>query len=325
LKDILSFMNVKKAVITAAARGERLYPVSDTVQKAMLPIVDTDGINKPIIQIIAEEALSSGIEEICIICAPGDEERYIENFKSLHSTLIKAFKQNEWAQAQASSINNLLDRVSFKVQENPKGYGDAVYLAKDFVKSEPFLLLLGDYLYVSDIKGKRCAQQLIELAVKEDCSVSAVNPTIEHQISKYGTLTGKSVPNCNGVYQIEKIIEKPSVSHAELELQTPGLRAGYYLCFFGMHVFKPAIFEFIENFIKSKKNSNESILLTPFQQELANSDKYLALEMKGTRYDTSKKLGLMQAQIALGLAGSIKNEVLSIIVNILAESEKRDH
>ncbi len=317
-------MNVKKAVITAAARGERLYPVSDTVQKAMLPIVDIDGINKPIIQIIAEEAFSSGVEEICIICAPGDEKRYLENFKSLHSTLLKAFKQNEWAQIQASSIKNLLDRVSFKVQENPKGYGDAVYLAKEFVKNEPFLLLLGDYLYVSDITDKRCAQQLIELAVKEECSVSAVNPTIEHQINKYGTLTGKSVLNYNGVYQIERIIEKPSVSQAEIELQTPGLRAGYYLCFFGMHVFKPVIFEFIEESIKSKKNDKDNILLTPFQQELANSDKYLALEMKGSRYDTSKKLGLMQAQIALGLAGCIKDEVLSTIVHILAESEKRN-
>jgi UTP--glucose-1-phosphate uridylyltransferase len=317
-------MNIKKAVITAAARGERLYPVSDTVQKAMLPIVDTDGINKPIIQIIAEEAFSGGIEEICIICAPGDEKRYIENFQSLHSTLIKSFKQHEWAQIQAAGIKNLLERVSFKVQEKANGYGDAVFLAKQFVKDEPFLLLLGDYLYVTDLKGNRCAQQLIELAKKEDCSVSAVNPTIEHQINKYGTLTGKSYLKYNGVYQIDKIIEKPSVSQAELELQTPGLRAGYYLCFFGMHIFKPVIFEFLEKAIESRKNDKEQVLLTPCQQLLAETDKYLALEIKGSRYDTSKKLGMLQAQIALGIAGTIKDEVLSTIVHILAESEKRN-
>jgi UTP--glucose-1-phosphate uridylyltransferase len=158
----------------------------------------------------------------------------------------------------------------------------------------------------------------------ENCSVSAVNPTIEYQISKYGTLTGKSFLKYDGVYQIEKIIEKPSISIAELELQTPGLRAGYYLCFFGMHIFKPVIFDFIEKNIKKSIQNKESILLTPFQQLLASSDKYLALEMKGTRHDTSKKLGLLQAQIALGLAGSIKDEVLSSIVHILAESEKRN-
>ncbi|NLE02985.1 MAG: nucleotidyl transferase [Fibrobacter sp.] len=313
-------MKIRKAVITAAARGERLYPVSDTVQKSMLPIIDTDGINKPLIQIIAEEAFSSGIEEVCIICAPGDEKKYVESFKSLHSSLLKAYKDHDWAVQQAKNIQNLLERCSFKVQKEPRGYGDAVYQAREFVKDEAFLLLLGDYLYVSDDRTKNCARQLIEIATREDCSVSAVNPTIEHLISRYGTLTGKSVSTYNGVYQIDKIIEKPSISQAEMELQTPGLRAGYYLCFFGMHVFKPVIFDFLE---KAVCSGEDNILLTPSQQELAVKENYLALEMKGTRYDTSKRFGIMQAQIALSLAGCTKNEALTSIVQILAESAKR--
>jgi UTP--glucose-1-phosphate uridylyltransferase len=141
-------MNIKKAVITAGARGERLYPVADTVQKSMLPMIDTDGINKPIIQIIAEEALSSGIEEICIICAPDDEAKYLENFRSLQKTLLTAFKNTDWAQLQANNIKNLLDRLSFSIQKEPLGYGHAVYQARQFANNEPFLLLLGDYLYV---------------------------------------------------------------------------------------------------------------------------------------------------------------------------------
>ena len=310
-------MNIKKAVITAAARGERLYPVADTVQKAMLPMVDLDGINKPTIQIIAEEAINSGIEEIGVICAPGDEIRYVESFKSLQATLSKSFK-SDWAQLQATNIKNLLDRISFIVQNEPKGYGHAVYQAKNFVNNEPFLLLLGDYLYVSDIKGKRCAQQLIELAQREDCSVSAVNPTIEHMISKYGTLTGKALLNYKGVYQIEKIIEKPSVSLAELELQTPGLRAGYYLCFFGMHIFKPNLFNLLDSACSGEVSN--SVLLTPTLEILAKNDKYLALEMKGNRFDTSKKLGILEAQIALGLSGNMRDEVQSSIIQILAES-----
>lgn len=315
-------MNIKKAVITAAARGERLYPVADTVQKAMLPIIDPDGINKPIIQIIAEEAFSSGIEEICIICAPGDEQKYLDSFNTLHTTIQKAYKNSDWAIKQAASIKNFLNRLSFTVQSEPLGYGHAVYQAKQFVNNEPFLLLLGDYLYVSNLPDKRCAQQLIELAAREECSVSAVNPTIEHQIGKYGTLTGKLYQNYNGVYQIERIIEKPSVSQAELELQTSGLRAGYYLCFFGMHVFKPSLFDLLEESIASHPNGN--IMLTPVQEELARTDKYLALEMKGNRYDTSKKLGLMQAQIALGLAGNTRDEILTSLIQILAESGKKN-
>jgi len=313
-------MQVRKAVITAAARGERLYPVADTVQKAMLPIIDIDGINKPIIQIIVEEALKSGIEEICVVCAPGDAERYVESFQVLQSTLLKAYKNSDWAQQQAASIKNLLDRTSFVVQQEPLGFGHAVYQAKQFARNEPILLLSGDYLYVSDIAGKHCAQQLIELAVKEDCSVSAVNPTIEHLIGKYGTLTGKNMMNYKGVYEIEKIIEKPSVSMAELELQTPGLRAGYYLCFFGMHVFKPILFELLEESMQVKSDNYQ---LTPVLQELSKREKYLASEMKGSRYDTSKHLGLFEAQIAFGQAGTVKDQMLNSIIRVMAEVGKR--
>jgi UTP--glucose-1-phosphate uridylyltransferase len=313
-------MKIKKAVITAAARNERLYPVATTVQKAMLPIIDTDGSNKPIIQIIAEEALQSGIEEICIVSAPGDEERYLDSFRTLYSTSLKIHHQSMWAETQAVNIKNILDRLSFVVQSEPLGYGHAVYQAKDFVGDDPFLLLHGDYLYISSLLNKRCSQQIVDLANEEGCSVSAVNPIIEHQISKYGTLTGRSYPSHEGVYQIEKIIEKPSVSQAELELKTPGLRTGYYLCFFGLHVFQPSLFDFLSEEIKTTAGGN--VLLAPVQQKLALSEKYLALEIKGRRYDTSKKLGLLQAQIALGLAGEMREEILTTLIQSLADYSK---
>jgi UTP--glucose-1-phosphate uridylyltransferase len=314
-------MRIKKAVITAAARGERLYPVADTIQKAMLPVVDIDGLHKPVIQIIAEEAFASGIEEICIVCAPGDGERYINAFTSLRDNLVKSFKSVDWAKEEADKIDHLLNQLRFAEQEEPRGYGHAVYCAKEFVNNEPFLLLLGDYLYVSYLSQKRCAAQLIELATKEGCSVSAVNPTIEHQIHRYGTLTGKHVPNNEGVYQIEKLIEKPSLSTAELELQTPGLRAGYYLCFFGIHVFTPLVFQLLE---KEIKNASANILLTPVLQTLATTEKYLALEVKGNRYDLSRKHGLIRAQIALGLAGEAHDETLTTLVELLAEANTHD-
>ncbi|HEX8356843.1 MAG TPA: sugar phosphate nucleotidyltransferase, partial [Segetibacter sp.] len=177
-------MKIKKAVITAAARGERLYPVADTIQKAMLPVIDIDGLHKPVIQIVAEEAFSSGIEEICIICAPGDGNRYISAFNSLKDNLTNSFKSVDWAKSEAEKIDYLLGHVQFTEQLEALGYGDAVYCARNFVGNEPFLLLLGDYLYVSNLLQKRCAQQLIDLATKEQCSVSAVNPTIEHQITR---------------------------------------------------------------------------------------------------------------------------------------------
>jgi UTP--glucose-1-phosphate uridylyltransferase len=155
------------------------------------------------------------------------------------------------------------------------------------------------------------------LASREGCAVSAVNPTIEHQVSRYGTLTGKHIPNQAGVYQIENIIEKPSLSVAELQLQTPGLRAGYYLCFFGMHVLTPAIFGLLDDAIKT---GSTNILLTPSLQALATQEKYLALEVKGNRYDLSRRHGLLRAQIALGLAGDAHDETLTTMVELLAEA-----
>ncbi|GAB4050125.1 UTP--glucose-1-phosphate uridylyltransferase [Spirosoma litoris] len=313
-------MKVRKAVITAAARGERLYPVADTIQKAMLPVIDTDGLHKPVIQAIAEEAFLSGIEEICIVCAPGDGERYINAFTSLRDNLVKSYKSVDWAREEAEKIDNLISRIQFTEQQEPLGYGHAVYCAKDFVNDEPFLLLLGDYLYVSNLTSKRCAAQLIELAMQENCSVSAVNPTIEHQIGKYGTITGKHEPGVNGVYQIEKLIEKPSLSLAELELQTPGLRVGYYLCFFGMHVLTPTVFSLLE---KQLALGSKNTPLTPALQELADTEKYLALEVKGNRYDLSGRQGLLRAQMALGLAGVAHDEILTSMVELLAEANTR--
>lgn len=314
-------MKIKKAVITAAARGERLYPVADTIQKAMLPVIDVDGLHKPVIQIVAEEAFSCGIEEICIICAPGDGDRYVNAFNSLKENLRSSFKGVEWAKTEAEKIDFLLSNVQFVEQQEALGYGHAVYCAKSFVNNEPFLLLLGDYLYVSNLLQKRCAQQLIDLAVQEQCSVSAVNPTIEHQITRYGTLTGKQLPNIGGVYQIEKLIEKPSLSVAELELQTPGLRVGYYLCFFGMHVLTPVVFDSLQQQVEQQSSN---VLLTPILQQLADTEKYLALEIKGSRYDLSGRNGYLRAQLALGLAGDANNETLTTLVEMLAEANSRN-
>jgi len=314
-------MQIKKAVITAAARGERLYPVADTVQKAMLPIVDRDGLTKPVIQIIIEEAFSAGIEEICIVCAPGDEWRYRAAFETLHDNLLKAFRNANWAQIQAQRIEHLLERLHFSVQTETLGYGHAVWCAKDFVQNDSFLLLLGDHLYVSDIL-QTCAQQLVEVASQLQKSVTAVNPTPEFLIHKYGTLSGKLLQEMDGVYEVDKIIEKPSLSRAEQELNVPGTRMGYYLCVFGMHVLQPAVFDILGEQFEASKNFGNDLQLTPALQVLATQQAYLALEMKGRRYDLGSTYGLLQTQLALGLAGNAKEEVLTTMLRVLAEAQQ---
>jgi len=115
------------------------------------------------------------------------------------------------------------------------------------------------------------------------------------------------------------MIEKPSLSIAELELQTPGLRVGYYLCFFGMHVLTANIFELLREVLKKE---GYPLRLTPALQLLAYQEKYLAVEMKGVRYDLSRKHGLLQAQVALGLAGEGKSETLTKLIELIAEEKK---
>jgi UTP--glucose-1-phosphate uridylyltransferase len=315
-------MRIRKAVITAAGRGARVYPAADTVQQAMLPLVDRDGLAKPVLQIIAEEALESGIEELCIVCAPGDEARYRAQLAASRQTLATAFKDMDWARRQAERLDDLTHRLHFAVQEQPLGYGHAVACSRAFAAGDPFLLLLGDHLYVSHTPGSRCAAAAVALAEGEACAVSAVQATREHLVRRYGTLTGSRVSGLPGVYQIEKIREKPSLSQAELELQTPGLRAAHFLCFFGIHVLTPSVFEILEEFADRARSggSGGEHQLTPALDELARRERYLALEVSGRRYDISARFGALAAQIAVALAGTEREAVLTTIVETMAEA-----
>ncbi len=314
-------MKIKKAVITAAGRGARQYPASNTVQKAMQPFVDRDGLAKPVIQIIGEEALDSGIESIAVIAAPGDEEHYRAQFNAISQNLLETYKGTDWAIEQAERLKNLDRRLQFIPQDSPAGFGHAVQCAKDFVGDEPFLLLLGDHLYISD-ESRRCATQIMELAQEECCSVAAVQETREHLIHFYGTVSGKRVSGKPQVYQIEEMLEKPNISVAECELHVPGLRPGHYLCFFGMHVLTPAIFEILDEQTECHSTEKGEIQLTPALRELAQREKYLALETCGRRHNIGVPYGYVEAQIALALAGVDREKMLSQLVEILLRQEQ---
>ena len=314
-------MQIKKAVITAAARGARQYPASDTVQKAMLPVVDRDGLTKPVLQIIAEEALESGIEEICVVVAPGDEEVYRRNFRQHAENFASAFKGVDWAAEQARRLVDLERRLRFAVQDEPIGYGHAVWCARRFVAGEPFLLLLGDHLYVSS-EPRRCARQLLDLAEAEACAVAAVQATREHLIGHYGTVQARRRSERADLYVIEEIIEKPNPTLAELRLQVPGLRAGHYLCFFGMHVLTPTIFDLLDDLVARDVRDGGQIQLTTALNELARRETYLALETSGARYNLGVKFGGVEAQLAMALAGVDRERILALVLESLIRVEQ---
>lgn len=281
-------MKVTKAVITAAGRGQRTLPLQT--------LVDRDGEPKSALRIILEEALSAGIEEICVVIAPGDRDAY------------------------AAAAGSLAGRLSFVEQREPLGYGHAVLCARGFTQDEPFLHMVSDHLFLSR-EEKTCARQLIEIASAENCSVSAVQATRETMLPWFGAVGGRLVSGRQHLYQVQEVIEKPTPTAAEQRLIVPGLRAGHYLCFFGMHVLTPGVMTILDSLARSQPAG--ALQLSDALKQLAARERYLALHINGQRHDIGVKYGLLMAQLALALHGRDRAEVLAQMVELLSHADGR--
>ncbi len=315
---------VRKAVITAAGRGTRQYPASTAVQKEMFPLVDRDGLTKPVVQIIGEEAIDSGIEEICIITAPGEEKIYREYFRRLDDNLVRSFRGKDWAILESEKLQAFGERLHFAEQHNPEGFGHAVHQAKSFVGDEPFLLMLGDHIYISDIKD-RCARQLIRIYEQYMLDVVVgVQPTLERLLHLFGVIKGEPIDAVKGIYKSMLVHEKPGVDFARDHLVTPMLPAGNYLALFGMYVFSPGIFDSIDYHIQNNIRDKGEIQLTNAMEHMrkGSPDKFWAVTIQGQRYDTGIPYGLMETQLALALNGVHRTEICEAIARILAMQVK---
>jgi UTP--glucose-1-phosphate uridylyltransferase len=272
-------LKIKKAVITAAGQNQRALPLQT--------LIDRDGQEKSVLGILVEQALTASVEEICVVVWPGDETRY----------------------AQAAGKH--AGRLRFVAQPRPLGYAHAVWCARDFTGADAFLHLVGDHLYVSGT-ANGCVQRLVELAEAESCAVSAVQPTRESLLPRFGTAGGRRMAGRHGVYRVETVIEKPTPTEAEQRLLVAGMRAGYYLCFFGMHVLTPTVMDYL---------GRNPASLSAALDELARHEQYLALEEPDRRYDIGARYGLLNAQLALALAGRDRAEVLAQVLELLASRE----
>ncbi len=279
----MTAMQVRKAVITAAAPDQHRLPLQQ--------LVDRTGEDKTALQLIVEETVAAGVEEICVVIRPGDKSAY------------------------RAAAGNQLGSLHFVEQAEPLGYADAIHRAKSFVGDDPFLHLVGDHLYLSST-DEPCAQQLVRMATEFDCCVSAVQSTRENNLPYFGIVSGPHVPRYDGLYEVEQVIEKPTPTLAEQELVTPGLRAGHYLGFFGMHVLTPEVMELIEELLKNAGDSKPT--LSDAASLLPSRGKYLAYELKGTRYNLGIKYGLLKAQLAIGLSGRDRDQILTEMVDLLA-------
>jgi len=273
---------VRKAVIPAAGFGTRLFPATKAAKKELFPIVDRDGIAKPAILLIVEEALKAGMDEVIIIVQEHDLEAF-QSFFNVQITIENYNKLPRHFQEYAQRILEMGRRVSFVIQKTQEGFGHAVYCAREAVGNEPFLLMLGDHLYRSTGEVS-CAQQLIEAYDKHAISVLGLRLTPEDQIANFGTATGVWIEE-NHLLNVTEFAEKPTVDYAQNNLRVSGLPQDEYLTVFGQYVIKPQLFDYLEEHIKNNVRERGEFQLTSALDRLRQEDGFLGLIMDGQRYD----------------------------------------
>ena len=275
-------MQIRKALITTAGVDQRKLPIQT--------LVDREGNRRTVLEILIEEVRQAGVEEIGVVVHPGDI--------NIYSEIVAGDQQ-----------------IHFIEQDKPLGYGYAVLCGASFIGDDYFLHLVGDHLYVNR-SNLLCANHLTEIAKQNKCSVSAVTSTRENLIPNYGTIGGKRVHSTSNLYIIDKVIEKPTPTIAEQKLIIPGLRAGHYLCFFGMHVLSPNLMSILEQSL-NRANGNR-IGLSDSLNELAQKEQYLALEKNDLRFDIGARYGLLKAQLALAISGTDRDQVMTDLLDFFA-------
>lgn len=268
---------IKKVVIPAAGLGTRFLPATKSQPKEMLPIVD-----KPTIQYIVEEAVKSGAESILIIT--GRNKRAIEDHfdRSLELELELEKNGKEDLLKLVREIGKMVN-LHFIRQKTPRGLGDAIRCAKDFVGNEPFGVILGDDIVVSE---EPALKQLFEVYEKYNKTIVGVQPVPREDVSKYGIVSPMEI--VDGVCRVSDMVEKPDVASAPSEL-----------AILGRYVLTPAIFDALD---EQSEGKNGEIQLTDAICTLAHSEGVYAYQFNGKRYDVGNKMGYLTATCEFALA-----------------------
>lgn len=274
---------VRKAVIPAAGLGTRFLPATKSLPKEMFTIIDT-----PTIQYIVEEAVKSGIEEICIIT--NSTKHIMENHFDYNFELETRLKERGDLKKynEIRKIPNMC-KIYYVRQLEPKGLGHAILCAKEFINNEPFAVLLGDDLMVSD--DEPVLKQLINHYESTNYSILGVQKVNKDDVSKYGIIDPKNYLS-NDLVEIQGMDEKPNVNDAKSQLAV-----------LGRYILSPTIFKYLETQVAGKANE---IQLTDAIMRMLDEEKVYAYNFKGIRYDIGDKFGYVKAIIDFAL----KNEEL---------------
>jgi UTP-glucose-1-phosphate uridylyltransferase/mevalonate kinase len=283
LKLILqSGPKVRKALIPAAGFGTRLFPATKATKKELFPIIDRDGVAKPAILLIVEEALEAGLDEVIIIV----QEEDLEGFRSFFNDQISIENYNKLPRHFQDYSRQILDmgrHVKFHIQTAQEGFGHAVYCAKESIGDEPFLLMLGDHIYRSTSE-RSCARQLLDAYQQHGVSMVGIRLTSESQISNFGTVGGVWAED-KEILSVTEFAEKPTVDYARQNLRIPGLADGDYMTVFGQYIIKPQIFDYLEENIRNNVRERGEFQLTSCLDRLRQEDGFMGLTIEGQRFD----------------------------------------
>ncbi len=268
---------IKKAVIPVAGLGTRFLPATKVIPKEMLTIVD-----RPTIQYIVEEVVASGIEEVILITSAGKSA--IENHFDYDFQLDTVLKEKNKAvlREELANISNLIDIVSVR-QKRPLGLGHAIWMARNVIGDEPFLVLLGDDLVRSPIP---CCKQMIDLYNKVGESIVAIQRVPMDQTFQYGIVEGEETEH-ERTFKVRRMVEKPA----------PGT-SGSDMAIIGRYLLMPEIFDLLE---KTTPGHGGEIQLTDALLALSNRRGMYAYEFTGRRYDAGDKLGYLKAIVDFAL------------------------
>lgn len=268
-------MKIKKAVIPAAGFGTRFLPVTKSMPKEMLPL-----LNIPAIHYVVEEAVLSGIDDVIIITGrgKGSVEDYFDDNPELNMRLKKEGKEKLLEKIE--KISSLAD-VHYIRQKEPRGLPDAILKAEKHIGDDPFAVLLGDDIIKSE---KPCTKQLIEIFEKYNSSVLATLEISIEEIYKYGSILGEKIDNkSDELFLLKDVVEKPRPEDAPSNIAS-----------IGRYIFTP---EFFDCARKTKPSINNELQISDTIKLLLEKEKVYTYGFKGKRYDIGDKLGYIQAVI----------------------------
>ena len=296
---------IQKAIIPIAGYGTRLFPATKAVPKALFPIIGEDGFAKPIIQLIIEEALTAGVEEVCLVAQPQQVEPITDYFSG---TVPGAIREKAELAVQADRLEEIGERLHFAIQAVPEGFGHAIYCARDFAGGEPVIILLGDHLYISE-SSDSCAKQLADVYMQVGQSVTSLDLCHESELSLNGIVHGSPCDDSTRLYTLAQISEKPTVDFAQEHLRVEGIPEQQYLCNFGIDLLTPLLFDILDYNYKHQILTHGEIQLRDAMSEVIKQEGMYGYRVAGKRYDTGNPQELLRTVNAFGLQGPYR-EVL---------------